>query len=232
MTKQAERDYALAVRAEGLYRRPFNAPAVLREFAIVLDILEKKLPRGAAVLDLGCGPGWSTLFLAQAGYEAVGVDIAERMIEIARDRSERENTPAAFHVADIEELDLEKRDFDGVVLFDSLHHCPGYKEVLHTQVEHLRPGGWLLVAEPSWLHTLSPHARAASKKYGVTELGFSRGHLQRQLLRRIGFQKVVQYHDAGHVYAGFFGFLLANLRLWGSYLWCFPHVRQFVLAEK
>jgi SAM-dependent methyltransferase len=218
------------VDQEHLYRKPYDNPRVLREFGIVLDVLQAQVPSGA-VLDLGCGSGWTSLFLARAGYQVVGADISERMIEIARERAALEETPAAFHVADMEELDLEKRDFDAVLFFDALHHCPGYAQVLRRAWEHLRPGGRLLLFEPSWLHLYSPHARAFSKQFGVTELGFSRWHLNREL-RRAGFASVQHYYDAGGPFRGVLGFLKAYCRLGFSYLGCYPQIKQIVMARK
>jgi SAM-dependent methyltransferase len=230
MTKQAEREYPLKVDPAHLYSKPFNSPTALRESGLLLDVLSAHAPRGP-LLDLGCGPGWTSLFLARAGWDVVGVDISERMIEIARERSERENTPAEFVAADVEELDLGRDDFVAAVLYDALHHCPNYTEVLRRACAHLRPGGCLLVMEPSWLHLYSRHARETSRRYGVTELGFSRGGLRRDLLRA-GFRRVHHYYDPGPAFRGLGGCLWAQLRVWCGYWLCFPRTKQIVLAEK
>src|SRR5262249_24289381 len=145
------------------------------------------------LMDLGCGPGWTSLLLARAGWEVVGLDISERMVEIARQRAQAEDVPASFVTADVEELNLAWRDFDGALLFDALHHCPGCAEVLARAWGPLRRGGWLLLMEPSWLHRYSPHAREATRRFGVTELGFSRRELYRGL-RRAGFRSVTTCH--------------------------------------
>lgn len=231
MTKQAERDYPLKVDQGHLYSKPFDDPRVFREFTSILDIFRHCLPPGSSVLDLGCGSGWTTLLLARAGYDAVGADISGRMIEIARERAALDGLSAGFVVADMEEFELERRDFDGVLLFDALHHCPGYPRVLRQAAAHLRDGGHLLLLEPSWLHRYSPHARAATRHYGVTELGFTRRDLAR-CLRRAGFRSVTQCYDGGLAYQGFAGFLAANLRLWCSFWCCYPQVKQIVLARK
>jgi SAM-dependent methyltransferase len=230
MSKQAEREYALRVDPEVLYRKPYTSPRVFREFTLALELFQQLFTEGA-ILDLGCGSGWTSLLLARAGYEVVGVDIAERMVEVARARSIQENASASFHVADMEELELERRDFNGVLLFDCLHHCPRYDRVLQRAWEHLTPGGWLLLFETTWLHRYSPHARKTTEQYGVTELGFSRGQLKRAL-RQAGFPHVVQHTDPGPLFRGLGGFLWANLRLWCSYLACFPQSKNIFLAQK
>jgi SAM-dependent methyltransferase len=231
MTKQAEKDYPLRVDPFLLYQKPYYDATALREFGLALRVLQQWVPSGGAVLDLGCGPGWSSLFLARAGFDVVGVDISERMIEIARERAGQEQVSVDFAVADLEELSLEKRNFDGVLIFDALHHCPKYEQVVARACAHLKPGGYLLVMEPSWLHLVSPHAKEATRVYGVTELGFTRFGLRRTL-RKAGFSRIWFYHDSGPVYRGLGGFLLANLRLWCSYLFCFPRIKQIALAQK
>lgn len=230
MSKQAEREYALRIEQSHLYGKPYNTPRVLREFGVALDLLKRHVPCGS-VLDLGCGPGWTSLFLARAGYQVTGVDIAERMIEIAQERALREEAPVTFAVGDMEELDLPARDFDAALCFDSLHHCPGYEAVLRRACEHLKPGGWLLLMEPSWLHEYSPHARAFARAHGVTELGFTRWGLARSL-RLAGFSAVVHYHDTGRAFRGVLGFLTSLARVGCSYLAAFPQIKQIVLARK
>src|SRR5262249_57523028 len=97
MSKQAERDYATKVDGAHLFDKPFNDPRVFREFAVVLEVFGQRLG-GGAILDIGCGPGWTSLFLARAGYEVVGVDIAHPMIEIAQERTRHENLPVQLVV--------------------------------------------------------------------------------------------------------------------------------------
>jgi SAM-dependent methyltransferase len=231
MTKQAEIDYPLKVDPYLLYHKPFYDPAALREIGLAMSVLQRWLPRGATLLDLGCGPGWSSLFLARAGWNVFGVDISERMIDIARERAAQENVAVQFGIADLEDFELEQTGFDGALIFDALHHCPRYDQVLRRTCAHLKPGGILLVMEPSWLHNVSPHAQAATRNYGVTELGFTRFGLRRTL-RRAGFKRTMFFLDPGPVYRGLGGFLLANFRLWCSYLFCFPRIKQIVLAQK
>jgi len=230
MAKQDERNYAVVADQANLYRRPFDCPRVLREFGVALELFLKHTPTGS-ILDLGCGPGWTSHLLAKAGYAVTGVDIAERMIEIASERAASENLSIDFQVSDMEELDLPKKDFDGVLFFDCLHHCPNYEEVVRRAYAHLKPGGCLILFETTWLHRYSPHAKQESKTFGITELGFSRRQLRRAL-RQAGFQNLKSYHDAGPPFRGLLGLLKATIRIWFDWLIAFPQAKNIMVAVK
>jgi SAM-dependent methyltransferase len=230
MSKQAEREYPLKVDQRHLFVKPYDDPRVLREFALALDLFLQRLPEGR-ILDIGCGPGWTSLLLARAGYDVTGVDISERMIEIARERSEQENTSADFVVGDMEELDLEQTDYDGALFFDCLHHCSGYPQALKRACAHLKPGGHIILFETTWLHRHSRHARETTKMFGVTELGFTRRQL-RAALTQAGFRDITFHHDPGPAYYGFPGFLKAGLRFICDWAFCFPQAKNIVSARK
>ena len=70
------------------------------------------------VLDLGCGSGFQSKYLTEAGMELVGVDFSEKMIEEAAN-----NVPeASFLVMDMLDLDFPDDEFDGVYARASLLH--------------------------------------------------------------------------------------------------------------
>ena len=82
MTKQAECAYAENVDQAHLYAKPFNDHRALRDFSTALGLFQERLAPGASILDMGCGPGWTSLLLSRGGFAVHGVDIAERMIAI------------------------------------------------------------------------------------------------------------------------------------------------------
>lgn len=72
----------------------------------------------AAVLDVGCGTGSTTLAVARAAgadSACVGVDISAPMIDVARTRAEREHSHAKFIAADAQTHPFESGSFDLIV---------------------------------------------------------------------------------------------------------------------
>ena len=58
------------------------------------------------VLDLGCGTGNMTELLAEAGYDMIGADNAEEMLEIAMEKRDRSGHDILYLLQDIREFEL------------------------------------------------------------------------------------------------------------------------------
>ncbi|HEX8689144.1 MAG TPA: class I SAM-dependent methyltransferase, partial [Solirubrobacterales bacterium] len=72
-------------------------------------------PEGSErILDLACGIGRHSLELRRRGFEVVGLDISEELLEIARREAEAQSLEVSFMQADLRELDLTE-EFDLVL---------------------------------------------------------------------------------------------------------------------
>ena len=106
------------------------------------------------MLELGCGTGWLTFQLARAGAAAVtGVDSSPSQIARARAAAEKLDLghSVQFEVGDAGHLARTTRRFDMVVMHAFLHHLTAaeIREALATAADLLRPGGRLVILEPT-----------------------------------------------------------------------------------
>lgn len=77
------------------------------------------------VLDAGCGNGWHVRYLAERGYDVMGIDISRYAIMKAR----RMNPTATFRRANLETMRTIKR-YDAVICLNVLNNSYWYKKVL------------------------------------------------------------------------------------------------------
>lgn len=70
-----------------------------------VEVLEGwNIERNKTLLDVGCGSGQTSIPAAKRGIKVTGVDIAENLIEYARQRSAKEKLNTRFDVGDAENL--------------------------------------------------------------------------------------------------------------------------------
>jgi SAM-dependent methyltransferase len=88
-------------------------------FADLMDALTARLPAGALIADLGCGPGHDGPRLARAGHRVVGVDRSAGMLAIAAASLDGRVT-----LGDLRFLPLATGCLDGIWCCASLLHVP------------------------------------------------------------------------------------------------------------
>lgn len=102
------------------------------------------LKTNARVCDAGCGPcGHVTRLLADAGLDAVGVDISPKCIELAR----KEQPSLRFDVMDMASMAFADGAFQGLVAYYALHYQAksSLGGVIREFARVLCPGGLLLI---------------------------------------------------------------------------------------
>ena len=97
---------------------------------------------GDRVLDVACGPGYAAARAAARGASAVGIDVADAMIAIARDRY----PDAAFRHGDAQALAFPDGSFDAVVGNFALHHFGDPERAAREFARVLVPGGRLALS--------------------------------------------------------------------------------------
>lgn len=121
-----------------LASRPRNSEDVK-----LLKELVSRLPRGARVLDAGCGAGVPVARNLARTFDVTGVDISERQIKLAR----RMVPKAKFLCDDILTVDFPDESFDAVVSYYAMFHVPRskHKHILKNFHRILKPEGLALL---------------------------------------------------------------------------------------
>ena len=108
-----------------------------------LSDLISKIPKGAKILDFGCGLGIPhDKFFAKNGFAVTGIDISQKHIDIAK-----KNVPGAkFIKGDFSRMKFKEK-FDAVVSFYAIFHIPReeHKKLFKKMRSLLKKGGLILV---------------------------------------------------------------------------------------
>lgn len=122
---------------------------VRRNIALLQRRLEKPyLPRQGRLLELGCGAGNISLWLAQQGYEVSGIDIAPTAVAWAQEKAAQQGINADFRVGNVcDMIAYADASFD-IVLDGHCLHCIIGEDRARFFAEArrvLKPGGYLLI---------------------------------------------------------------------------------------
>jgi ubiquinone/menaquinone biosynthesis C-methylase UbiE len=110
---------------------------------VVHERLRLLFPKGARVLDLGCGTGEDALYMASLGLDVLGIDVSPGMIERAREKAAREGGAGGsprFEVRAAEEVGSTLGVFDGAFSNFGALNCAALPAVGRAVVSCLRPG--------------------------------------------------------------------------------------------
>jgi 2-polyprenyl-3-methyl-5-hydroxy-6-metoxy-1,4-benzoquinol methylase len=149
-----------------------------------------KITQEHKVLEIGCGTGLFTEMFAKTGAEIVAVDISQDLISLAVKRS-ISSTNIEFLCQRFEDF-VASDPFDAIIGSSVLHHLD-IDSALKNIERLLKPGGWLVFAEPNMLNPQVFAERTFLRDrlsfVSPDETAFVRWLLRKKLLE-VGFEKV------------------------------------------
>jgi 2-polyprenyl-6-hydroxyphenyl methylase / 3-demethylubiquinone-9 3-methyltransferase len=99
---------------------------------------------GKKVVDIGCGGGILTEAMANKGATALGVDLAEKSLKVAKLHALQSKANVTYETIAAE--DLAKREplsFDVVTCMEMLEHVPDPASIIQACADMVKPGGWV-----------------------------------------------------------------------------------------
>lgn len=115
---------------------------------------------GKRVVDVGCGGGILTEALAQAGASTLGVDLAEKSLQVAKLHALDTGVSVDYEKIAVEDLAARQPgEFDVVVCMEMLEHVPDPASVVRACARLAKPGGTLTFSTlnrnpKSWLFAI------------------------------------------------------------------------------
>ena len=109
----------------------------------------ENVPKKGKLLELGCGAGNTSLWLAESGYDVSGTDISPFAIEWAKENAEKCGTNADFQLGNVLNLKQYPDSSFDIILDGHCFHCiigDDRKLFLSSAGRVLKEGGILLVA--------------------------------------------------------------------------------------
>jgi len=113
----------------------------------VLQTIQRELPPGSLVLEVGCSQANASLLLAEQGYRCISLDIRPEALKYARSK----HTGGSFYpvAGSAERLPFASEQFNGVVGGELLEHCGNPEAIVRHCAEVVEPGGVAVFTTPN-----------------------------------------------------------------------------------
>lgn len=128
------------------------------------------LGQAQAILDVGCGDGRLTWYLAQKSQrQVIGLDLSDVGFSKAKALAHKAGVRELVKCVqgDVRQLDFPDGQFDVVILAYTLHHIEGSPAALKEVRRVLRPGGTVIVSE---FEVREGEAKAGCYQFSPAEL--------------------------------------------------------------
>ena len=133
-------------------------------YAVVQDLVS-----GKEVLDVACGEGYGSTFMAEVARTVVGVDISHEAVQYASSTYQKPNL--SFRQGSATDLDFADASFDVVVSFETIEHLMEQDRMLAEIRRVLRPDGLLVISSPN--RPIYSEESGEHNEFHVKELDFN-----------------------------------------------------------
>lgn len=150
-TESYERELLGAIEARTCSRQDYIRCQMLQAQPLLRRMRRLLAPGQVRVLDVGCGTGGISLYLASQGFQVTAVDCEQyeqEALRAAREHSGEQRIPLRLSLADAADLPFTDRAFDCVVCSNVVEHLEDPERALAEIHRVLAPGGLAFVDFP------------------------------------------------------------------------------------
>ena len=160
-----------------------------------VSLIEANAPKQnpLRILDAGCGPGFFSVVLSQAGHAVTGIDGSENMLSHARTNAKALGVTPQFLEGDFGALPFEDNTFDLVISRNVTHTIREHLKVYGEWNRVLKPGGVLLIFDANW------------------HLPYQPGPIREEAIRRE--RECLEKYGSGFTYDGSYEYIDSDLDL-------------------
>lgn len=153
------------------------------------------------VLDVGCGPGFFSIVLAEQGYDVTAIDLTPAMLEQAKINAGSAANNIRFMEMDAQFLTFDDQSFDAVITRNLTWNLPDPEQAYHEWIRVLCPGGVLLNFDANWYHYLFQenarkgylHDREQSRQQGIHDENLGENfEIMEQIASRLPLSKTLR----------------------------------------
>ncbi len=189
---------------------PIHMPFIRKEL--------KDLSKNAKILEAGCGFGQWVFWMAEQGYQTVGIDLSSKAINAAKDYVKKNKIKnCEFIEGDVRKIPIEDNHFDIIYSFGLIEHFHNPEIILNEFKRVLKTGGKIFLSMPNEysFHTLT---RIILKILDKWDLGYERSYNQKSL-KKLFKKNGLMFLRGGIMPGGeLFGRGINNLPLVGDFL--------------
>ena len=118
--------------------------------SLITGHFPEKKPEEIKVLDVGTGPGFFALLLAEAGYQVTAADVTEEMLKEARQNTGELAERITWKLSDAQKLDLGDNLFDVVLSRNVTWNLEDPGAAYQEWYRVLKPGGLMCNFDADW----------------------------------------------------------------------------------
>lgn len=135
-------------KADKVYPTEFVVRILLAQYP---SLAYKRPQKGDSILDVGFGDGRNTAFLCDQGLNVFGIEIAQEIVDLTKDRLRKTGHTPQLQVGRNSKIPYNDNSFDYILACHSCYYCDKNETIFNNMQEYsrvLRPGGWLIASVP------------------------------------------------------------------------------------